>query len=51
MLGQVLVLRFSTTLGLFEGWSLNFISPSLLQLPSAYVRNKRLAPDGQTLGF
>lgn len=40
---------FFTTPGVFEGWSLNFISPSLLRLPSAYVRNKRLAPDG--LGF
>lgn len=28
------------------GWSLNIIGPSLLDLPSATVRDKRLAPDG-----
>ncbi len=28
------------------GWSLNIIGPSLLDLPSATVRNKQLAPDG-----
>jgi hypothetical protein len=28
------------------GWSLNILGPSLLELPSAVVRNGKLAPDG-----
>ncbi|WP_210496063.1 glycosyl hydrolase [Patulibacter sp. SYSU D01012] len=36
---------FSNT-GVKEGWSLEFVAPSLLRLPSAVVRNGVLAPDG-----
>ncbi|KAH8882940.1 secreted protein [Thozetella sp. PMI_491] len=40
--------------GTMLGWSLNIIGPSLLDLPSATVRDKLLAPDGpgyQLLAF
>jgi len=42
---------FFTTPGVFKGWGLGFVSPSLLRLPSAYARNKRLAPDGPDFGL
>ena len=32
--------------GTMEGWSLNIIGPTLLQLPNGKVKNNRLAPDG-----
>ncbi|KAH6671659.1 hypothetical protein B0J14DRAFT_78466 [Halenospora varia] len=37
--------------GTRTGWSMNFLAPSLLQLPISKVSNKRLAPDGPNFGL
>ncbi|EPE28610.1 secreted protein [Glarea lozoyensis ATCC 20868] len=37
--------------GTRAGWSMNFLAPSLLQLPIAKVSNKRLAPEGPNFGL
>jgi hypothetical protein len=40
-----------STLGVQQGWSVEFVSPSLLRLPSAVVKDGRLAPDGPDFGL
>lgn len=37
--------------GMRRGWSLNFLAPSLLDLPTAYVRSGRFAPDAINVGL
>jgi hypothetical protein len=40
-----------SNVGVQQGWSHEFLAPSLLRLPSAIVKDGRLAPDGPDFGL